>query len=195
MDDLHDGLRQDVRAALKAAGLSQAQVARSLGTSTKHLNQMLTGKARLTLKWVEKISELCGKRLQIALTSEPCVFCRIITGEEPATIVRRGRDAVAFAPLNPVTDGHVLVVPTVHVRDALQDPAVTAATMKAAAGLAAKSGPCNFITSVGAEATQSVFHLHIHVVPRRAGDGLALPWTDQQRRTKEPAQQQGDEHA
>jgi histidine triad (HIT) family protein len=46
--------------------------------------------------------------------------------------------------------------------------------------MAAETGPCNIITSVGAEATQTVFHLHLHVVPRRFGDGLALPWTGQE---------------
>jgi histidine triad (HIT) family protein len=79
-----------------------------------------------------------------------------------------------------VTDGHLLVVPTVHVRDATQDPGVTAFTMAAAAELAKEAGPCNIITSAGAEATQTVFHLHLHIVPRREGDGLTLPWTTQE---------------
>ena len=55
------------------------------------------------------------------------MFCQIIDGEAPATIVRRWSDAVAIVPLGPVTPGHLLVIPTVHVRDALADPSVTAA--------------------------------------------------------------------
>lgn len=84
---------------------------------------------------------------------------------------------MAIVPLNPVTEGHVLVIPRWHVVDAVQEPQVTADVMRCAAELAER--PCNIITSSGGEATQSVFHLHVHVVPRREGDGLALPWTDQ----------------
>jgi len=70
-----------------------------------------------------------------------------------------------------------LVIPAVHVADVEVNPAVSALTMTAAAELAGEHPACNVITSRGADATQKVFHLHIHVVPRRAGDGLALPWS------------------
>lgn len=106
-----------------------------------------------------------------------CVFCRIVSGDESAQIVRRWSGAVAFIPLNPVTPGHVLVVPAQHVEDALENPYVTAQAVAYAVELA--EGPCNIITSVGVEATQSIKHLHWHIVPRHAGDGLALPWTGQ----------------
>jgi histidine triad (HIT) family protein len=106
-----------------------------------------------------------------------CIFCDILAGEAPATIVRTWPAAIAFKPLNPATEGHTLVIPTTHVRDVAEDPEVSAMTMEAAAEYAAEVGSCNVITSVGRDATQSVFHLHLHVVPRRAGDGLALPWT------------------
>jgi len=109
----------------------------------------------------------------------PCVFCRIVTGEEPATVIRRWPTAVAFAPLNPVTPGHTLVVPVTHVRDVAENPIISSAAAYAAAVLASEVGPCNVITSAGREATQTVFHLHWHVVPRHAGDGLPLPWTPQ----------------
>jgi histidine triad (HIT) family protein len=104
-----------------------------------------------------------------------CVFCRIVAETEPATIVRRWADVIAIVPLKPVTDGHILVLPTDHVRDATVLPEVTAMVMRRASQLAYP--PCNIITSAGEEATQTVPHLHIHVVPRRRGDGLALPWT------------------
>jgi histidine triad (HIT) family protein len=106
-----------------------------------------------------------------------CVFCQIVAGEAPAEIVHENEVAVAFVPLGPVTPGHVLVVPRQHVEDALVNPAITATTMLVAAQVAQESYPCNLITSAGHEASQTVFHLHIHVVPRRAGDGLALPWS------------------
>jgi histidine triad (HIT) family protein len=105
-----------------------------------------------------------------------CVFCGIIAGGEPATILRDWPDALAFVPLNPVVDGHILVIPKVHVRDAVENQAITALTMGRAAEIAADYGASNILTSVGAAATQSVFHLHIHIVPRRAGDELMLPW-------------------
>jgi histidine triad (HIT) family protein len=85
-------------------------------------------------------------------------------------------------PVLPVTPGHALVVPRRHVADALEDPALTGDVVRLAAVYARSlrlSGveACNIITSVGPEATQSVFHLHVHVVPRREGDGLPLPWS------------------
>jgi histidine triad (HIT) family protein len=107
-----------------------------------------------------------------------CTFCRIVERKAPAEIVREWEDAVAFVPLNPVTEGHLLVVPRVHVADATAFPKVTGVTMEAAAELAREAFPCNLITSSGREATQTVFHLHVHVVPRRQGDGLMLPWSE-----------------
>ena len=104
-----------------------------------------------------------------------CTFCEIVAGRAPATVLRETRDALVIVPLNPVTDGHVLVIPRWHVVDALEDPRITAEVMHTAAEVATR--PCNIITSAGAVATQTVFHLHVHVVPRRENDGLALPWT------------------
>ncbi|MEU7157319.1 HIT family protein [Streptomyces chrestomyceticus] len=109
-----------------------------------------------------------------------CVFCRIVAGAAPATVVARWNDALAIVPLGPVVPGHVLVTPAVHVADATENPVVTGAAMTRAAQYAASvGGSLNLITSKGAEATQTVFHLHIHVVPRTAGDALPLPWTPQ----------------
>jgi histidine triad (HIT) family protein len=105
-----------------------------------------------------------------------CPFCNIINGHAPATIIEEWDDALAIEPLGPVVPGHVLVIPKQHVRDYLEDPDVTAATMRRAAGLGNR--PSNIITSAGREATQTVLHLHLHIVPRAAGDGLALPWDD-----------------
>jgi histidine triad (HIT) family protein len=109
-----------------------------------------------------------------------CVFCAIAAGQAPAVIVRQWPDALAVRPRSGgVNTGHVFVLPRVHVEDAGTDPDVTAAVMRRAADLMAEHPAANIITSKGREATQSVFHLHVHVVPRQAGDGLPLPWTPQ----------------
>lgn len=110
----------------------------------------------------------------------PCVFCEIIAGRSPVEWILQPDywpDAVAFVPLNPVTEGHCLIVPKRHVKDFAADPEIFAATARRAAELMQWTPrPMNVITSRGREATQSVFHLHIHLVPRAENDGLALPW-------------------
>ncbi len=109
-----------------------------------------------------------------------CVFCDIVAGTEPADVFWVWPDTVAITPRHPVTDGHLLVIPTVHVEDFREDPVVSASTMARAAWLANNlRGDMNLITSAGAAATQTVLHLHIHLVPRLTGDGLTLPWTGQ----------------
>lgn len=112
------------------------------------------------------------------MTDLRCPFCEIVAGRAPATYVHEWRDAIAITPLKPVVDGHTLVIPKVHVADFIEDPMVTATIMHRAAEIARvwPAGPMNLITSKGREATQSVFHLHVHLVPRAANDGLALPW-------------------
>lgn len=109
-----------------------------------------------------------------------CIFCEIIAGNALATIVDQWDDAIAIQPRNPVTPGHTLVIPRQHVTDVGTNQEVTAAVAARAAELAAGLPAANVITSKGAAATQTVFHLHFHVVPRRTGDGLPLPWTPQQ---------------
>jgi histidine triad (HIT) family protein len=107
-----------------------------------------------------------------------CPFCRIVRGLAPAQVLRDWPDALAILPRGGgVTAGHVLVLPKTHVPDVAADPLVSAATMRRVAELAAEVGDCNVITSRGAAATQTVRHLHVHVVPRRHGDGILLPWT------------------
>lgn len=106
-----------------------------------------------------------------------CIFCKIVAGRAPATVVREWPHVLAILPLNPVVEGHTLVLPKAHVED-FTAGAFDAGTTMVAAGILARDmgGPMNLITSKGREATQSVFHLHIHLVPRAKDDGLALPW-------------------
>ncbi|WP_078873980.1 HIT family protein [Streptomyces sp. NRRL S-1868] len=123
----------------------------------------------------------------------PCPFCRIAHGQAPALIVQEWPDALAIRPRadehgrRGCTEGHLLVIPKAHVADFTTDPAVSATVQLRAAELAAQiGGQWNYLTSCGPDATQTVFHLHGHLVPRTAGDGLALPWTHPARE-QEPA--------
>ncbi len=107
-------------------------------------------------------------------TVRDCVFCQIINGDAPAKVVETWGES-AIVPLNPVVDGRVIVIPTCHVADAGEEPYITGDAMACASWFAAdRYESYNLITSAGRAATQSVFHLHIHVVPRAEGDGLCL---------------------
>jgi len=108
-----------------------------------------------------------------------CPFCAIVEGTSPVTLVAHWPNVWAIVPLNPVVDGHILFIPTVHVSDFAEDPAVSSSVMFRAAQWAQGRGDCNLITSKGKGATATVGHFHLHYVPRVAGDGLSLPWTGQ----------------
>jgi histidine triad (HIT) family protein len=116
--------------------------------------------------------------------SEPdCIFCRIIAEDVPAQIVDSDERTVAFMDINPATRGHALVVPRTHVRDLLEiDRDDLDATMLAAQRLARRAKErleadgVNLLNSCGQAAWQTVFHFHIHVIPRYEGDPLRLPW-------------------
>jgi histidine triad (HIT) family protein len=110
------------------------------------------------------------------VVDEECVFCGIVAGLEPAEIVAEWWDCVAFVPLNRVCVGHTLIVARDHVRDGVVSPYHTGMTFLRAAEFAAGFGVSNILTSVGVVAAQSVMDFHVHVVPRRSGDELMLPW-------------------
>lgn len=112
--------------------------------------------------------------------TKPCVFCAIAASTEPATIVREWPDAIAILPLGGVGErgDHVLVIPRCHVATAIEDPMVTGAASMRAAQLAVELGwvNANLIVNVGPYGSQTVDHLHWHVLRRRLGDRIALPW-------------------
>jgi histidine triad (HIT) family protein len=84
---------------------------------------------------------------------------------------------MAFVPLTPVCDGHVLIVPRMHVDDAATNQWTTAIVMRrAAVYIRERGGSWNIITSIGKAATQSIKHLHVHLVPRTEDDKLMVPW-------------------
>ena len=105
------------------------------------------------------------------------MFCdRLERSEYIEELSLTGLQAV-FEPLNPVTPGHLLVVPWEHVAHAAVSPSVTGRVTEHAARTVARFGyNANIITSIGPNATQTVYHLHIHIVPRNRNDGLQLPW-------------------
>jgi histidine triad (HIT) family protein len=112
-----------------------------------------------------------------------CIFCKIVAGELPGTIVAEDERTVAFMDISPATRGHALVVPRRHVPDlgAIDDDelvAVAAAARRLASRAREVLGAdgVNLMNSWGEAAWQTVFHFHVHVIPRYAGDPLQLPW-------------------
>jgi histidine triad (HIT) family protein len=113
-----------------------------------------------------------------------CIFCRIVAGEVPSTRVDEDERTVAFMDVNPATRGHVLVVPREHAPDLLsvgvEDLAACAAmAQRIAARQRERLGAdgINLLNSCGSAAWQTVFHFHVHVIPRYHADPLRLPWT------------------
>ena len=112
-----------------------------------------------------------------------CLFCKIVAGEIPATVVAQDERTLAFMDINPATRGHALVIPRAHARDLHEiEPedleAVAAAAQRIAAQRRQELGAdgVNLLHSNGPAAWQTVFHFHMHVIPRYAGDPLRLPW-------------------
>jgi histidine triad (HIT) family protein len=106
-----------------------------------------------------------------------CLFCRIVAGEIPATIVKRSEDAVAFRDIDPRAPSHVLVIPTRHVSAVREagDDAMLGGLLRFAAGVATElgldAGGYRIVTNTGKDAGQSVDHLHFHVL-----GGRKLSW-------------------
>lgn len=106
-----------------------------------------------------------------------CAFCRIVAGELPATTVYEDDDLLAFLDTKPVFRGHVLLVPKVHVRTYKELPAELVGPFAATAQrleVAVETGldvPGSLVL-VNNVVSQSVPHLHLHVIPRRPKDGL-----------------------
>jgi len=112
-----------------------------------------------------------------------CIFCKIVAGELPSTVVDEDERTVAFMDIAPATRGHALVVPRAHSADLLSVDdedlrAVASASQRLAARAKERLGAdgVNLLNACGAVAFQSVFHFHVHVIPRYEGDGLRLPW-------------------
>ena len=112
-----------------------------------------------------------------------CIFCRLIGGELPSTVVDEDERTVAIMDINPATRGHALVITREHVPDLLEIEAEDlSAVAQAAKRLAIRASDrlgadgVNLINSCGSAAWQTVFHFHMHVIPRYSDDPLKLPW-------------------
>ena len=112
-----------------------------------------------------------------------CVFCKIVAKQIPATVVHEDEHTLAFMDIGQVNPGHVLVAVKKHAENIFAlDDAQAAAVFRAAATVArairgAFEPPgLSVYQANGAAAGQTVMHLHIHLVPRHYGDGMALAW-------------------
>ena len=112
-----------------------------------------------------------------------CVFCRIVAKEIPATVVHEDEHTLAFMDIGQVNPGHVLVALKKHAEnifalDEAQAAAVFGAAAKVARAIRGAFEPqgLSVYQANGAAAGQTVLHLHIHLVPRYEGDGMALTW-------------------
>lgn len=106
-----------------------------------------------------------------------CAFCDIIRADLRGQIVDKTPSTITIEPLHPVTRGHLLVIPWEHYEYIHQmQPDALFGLIVDVKLVAADAHPCNIIQSNGKEATQTVPHVHFHIVPRRENDGLKLPW-------------------
>lgn len=115
---------------------------------------------------------------------DDCLFCGIVSGDVPAQIVDSDDHTLAFMDISPATPGHALVIPRNHSADLIEiDDADLERTILAARRLARRIDEAlepagfNLLNSCREAAWQTVFHFHVHVVPRYEDDPLELPWT------------------
>ena len=115
-----------------------------------------------------------------------CIFCKIVAGTVPCFKLAEDAETLAFMDINPVHDGHCLVIPKGHyptVFDIAPEAFAAAARMTArvakAVDAAVRPDGLNLVQANGNGAAQSVGHFHIHVLPRRLGDGLLVNWQPQ----------------
>jgi histidine triad (HIT) family protein len=114
--------------------------------------------------------------------ADDCIFCSIVAGEAPATKVDEDEHTIAFMDIHPWTKGHALVIPKEHTANLYEiDPEELAHVAAAAQRLAKKMRDTlecdgiNLLNSTNPAAWQTVFHFHMHVIPRYSDDPLQLP--------------------
>lgn len=116
-----------------------------------------------------------------------CVFCDH-TKIQASNIERhklRGFNFLSFTPLDPITPGHLLVIPEIHVDDASTAATITGITFELASTIADEMGykHYNLIVNKGEDADQTVFHLHVHIVPRYPDDKTITIWNKDNSKT------------
>ena len=117
-------------------------------------------------------------------TDPDCVFCKIVAGTIPCFKLFEDAETLAFLDINPVHDGHALVIPKAHYPTVFELPPEafaaagrTAIRVAAAVNAALAPDGLNLLQSNGPGAAQSVPHFHLHILPRRMNDGLVVNWT------------------
>ncbi len=113
-----------------------------------------------------------------------CIFCKIRDGQIPSTRVYEDEKTLAFMDINPINDGHLLVIPKAHAETIYDIPpedfaAVTRTTKKMAEAIRRSLQPegLHLLQANGQAAFQSVPHFHLHLIPRWKGDGKGFNWT------------------
>ncbi|HEX9489641.1 MAG TPA: HIT family protein [Stellaceae bacterium] len=116
-------------------------------------------------------------------TDPNCVFCKIVAGQIPCFKLYEDGDTLAFMDINPVHDGHCLVISKVHyptvfevTPEAFAGAARTAIKVAKAVNTALRPDGLNLVQSNGPGAAQSVLHFHLHILPRQMRDGLFINW-------------------
>jgi histidine triad (HIT) family protein len=114
---------------------------------------------------------------------QECPFCQIVAGAKSAACIYENNDALAFLPPSPAAIGHTLIIPKAHVRDLWHADMstlvpITEATLVISKALRRAFDPdgLNLINSTGAAASQTIFHIHFHLVPRWDGDRIQDFW-------------------
>jgi len=117
------------------------------------------------------------------MSKTDCIFCKIIDGSIPSEKVYEDDDVTAVLDISPVTPGHTLVLPKKHSKDFLSTeadlltrlaPTVQKIARQVMAGV--KADGFSLVVFNGLAAGQEVFHLHIHIIPRKSGDGVRVGW-------------------
>jgi histidine triad (HIT) family protein len=115
-----------------------------------------------------------------------CIFCKVVAGEIPGEIVDSDERTITVMDINPATRGHVVVIPRDHSKDLLEvSEEDLAATMAAVRRMIVRMQETirpagfNVLNNMGRAAWQSIFHFHMHVIPRYEDDPLQLPWLPQ----------------
>jgi histidine triad (HIT) family protein len=118
------------------------------------------------------------------MASDPnCIFCKIVAGTIPCFKLHEDAASLAFLDINPVATGHALVITKAHAPNLFESVDVDLAAAIATARLVATAvnkvlqpAGLNLLQANGPGAGQSVFHLHLHVIPRAVGDGIKMSW-------------------
>jgi histidine triad (HIT) family protein len=121
------------------------------------------------------------------MTQGSCIFCKIVRGEVPATKVYEDERTLCFMDVNPATRGHCLVILKEHRENLFElseseclDVMATTKRIVEAVRETLEPDGLNLLQANGLQAFQTVFHFHMHVIPRYTDDGIKLPWVPRQ---------------